>query len=177
MVRESEKAEDRTWGNRDLRKYTRAVCNPFFTCSVWHDWSINLFYISDFARDMGSRHSLYSVHELRYLDATKIQVKMQVGFSFLFWTPWSSMESSLPNFPSYLAKWPTPVCHLFSILMFFQHCDCFQMLYFLQIMDQFLFNHQSLSSLNIWKMVKFLHITVVLLIIQSWKDAAARQLR
>lgn len=34
--------------------------------------------------------------------------------------------------------------------------------------------HHSASSLNIWKMVvKFLGTTVVLLIVQGWKDAAA----
>ena len=49
---------------------------------------------------------------------------------------------------------------------------------FIQIDDQlFFFNHQSPSSLNVWKMVvKFLGVTAIFLVIQSWKDAAAGQL-
>ena len=49
---------------------------------------------------------------------------------------------------------------------------------FIQIDDQLFFYHQSLSSLNIWKMVvKFLGVIAIFLVIQSWKDAAAGQLR
>lgn len=134
-----------------------------------------------FARGMGeySRYSLYSVHQLSYLDTIKIQMKIQRSCSLLFWTALSGMEDCLWNFPSHLAIWPPPLSYLIFSWGFFQRCDCFQPnVCFIQIDDQLFFYHQSPSSLNVWKMVvKFLGVIAIFLVIQSWKDAAAGQLR
>lgn len=178
-MRKSEKAGDRTQSNRDPRKHIWAFCNPFFhllrMVQLKHKFFLSLILLEVWASAVDSLHS---VHKLSYLDTTKIKVKIQRSFSFLFWTPSSSMEHCLWNFPSRLAKWPPPVSYVFS-WCFFQHCDCFQSnICFIQINDQFFFCYPSPSSLNVWKtVVKFLGVIAVLLVIQSWEDAAASQLR
>ena len=74
-----------------------------------------------FARGMGeySRYSLYSVHQLSYLDTIKIQMKIQRSCSLLFWTALSGMEDCLWNFPSHLAIWPPPLSYLIFSWQFF----------------------------------------------------------
>lgn len=48
-------------------------------------------------------------------------------------------------------------------------------IHFLQVTDQLFLYNQSLNSLNVWEaVVKFLDMTVLLLILQSGKDGAAR---
>lgn len=113
-----------------------------------------------------------SVHKLSYLDKTKAKVKIQTSFLSVLDTI-IKHEDSLCNFLSGLAKWPPPVSYVFSTTVIVFN----QMYYFLWIIDQAFLSSISSSS-NVWKtVVKFLGIVAVLLIIQSWKDTAASQLR
>lgn len=121
-------------------------------------WTVDTIYIA--------------VHKLSYFKI-KAQVKIQVfPLCSRHHQPAQKTASgiSLHILPSDLPQ----------LLKFSQHCDCFQSNYvlFSSSYSSIFFYYQSPSSLYVWKMVvKFLCITVVLLIIQSWKDAAASQLR
>lgn len=167
---ETEKAGDRIQGN-------------IFGCFVIHFHLLHIvqlkhksFYMTNFARGMAVDIIYMSVHKSNYLDITKTQMEIKTSFSFLFGTLSSNMEDCFWNFPSHLAKWLSPVSYLYFlnvVMVFNQMYILFSWSYW-----SVLFCHQSWSSLNVWKtVVKFLGIIVVLLTIQSWKDAAASQLR